>query len=159
MLFDHQMHAMNLLTRLNWETRVAASEGRADFTSGALRALADEVADYLLFVGEVPPPASLTPRPGFATWFQGASPRDRQGRSLRELDLERRLLRFPCSYMVYSEAFDHLPKGAKDAVYLRMMAVLSDRETAAKYSHLSPDDRRAIREILRDTKRDMPGVF
>ena len=30
LVFDHQVHAMNLLTRLNWEWRVAAAEGRAD---------------------------------------------------------------------------------------------------------------------------------
>ena len=29
LVFDHQMHAINLLTRLNWESRVAASGGDA----------------------------------------------------------------------------------------------------------------------------------
>lgn len=31
-------------------------------------------------------------------------PRDRIGRSLRDLDLQERLLRYPFSYMIYSEA-------------------------------------------------------
>jgi hypothetical protein len=159
MVFDHQTHAINLLTRLNWETRVALSDGRADFAGGALRALVDELTDYLLFVDEAPPPARLTPRAGFVERFIADARKDRQGRSLREFDLETRLLKYPCSYMVYTDAFESLPAGAKHAVYQRMWTILSGRDRAAKYSHLSASDRRAIVAILRDTKKDLPDVF
>lgn len=158
MVFDHQMRAINLLTRLNWETRVAGYDGRIDFSTGVLREMVDEVADYFLFVGEVPPPARLTPRPGFAASFSAAGPRDSRGRSLRALDLERRLLRYSCSYMIHSAAFDHLPNSARSAVYHRLAAILTAREPPARYSHLSPDDRRAILEILRETKPDWPAA-
>ncbi|HUE85690.1 MAG TPA: hypothetical protein VMO26_06395 [Vicinamibacterales bacterium] len=157
MVFDHQMRAVNLLTRLNWEARVAASDGTIDFTSGALQMLAHDVADYFLFVDEVSPPARLTPRAGFAAAFTAAGPRDSHGRSLRELDLEQRLLRYPCSYMIYSAAFDQLPHQAKAAVYQRIAAILSARDDETRYWHLSADDRRAIIEILRQTKPDWPG--
>src|SRR6185295_2155473 len=103
--FDHQSHAINLLTRLHWESRVAAAAGRPDYTTGLLRELVDDTADYLLFVGEARPPARIVPRAGFAQAFAAGAPRDRAGRSLRDLDLEARLLRYPCSYMVYSAAF------------------------------------------------------
>jgi hypothetical protein len=93
MLFDHQARAINLLTRLGWEARAAAHEGRENYAHGDLRALVDEVAKYFLFVDEVPPPALLTPRPGFAERFAAAGPRDARGRSLRELDLNDRLLK------------------------------------------------------------------
>jgi hypothetical protein len=159
MVFDHQTHAINLLTRLNWETRVAMSDGRADFGGGALRALVDELTDYLLFVDEAPPPARITPRAGFVERFNADARKDRQGRSLRELDLETRLLKYPCSYMVYTDAFESLPAGAKNAVYQRMWAILSGRDRAAKYTHLSASDRRAIVAILRDTKKDLPDIF
>ena len=159
MVFDHQTHATNLLTRLNWETRVALSDGRPDFAGGALRALVDEVTDYLLFVDEAPPPARITPRAGFAERFLADARKDRQGRSLREFDLETRLLKYPCSYMVYTDAFERLPAGAKNAVYQRMWTILSGRDRAAKYSHLSASDRRAILAILRDTKKDLPDAF
>jgi hypothetical protein len=158
MVFDHQMRAINLLTRLNWESRVAAHDGRADFTRGELRKLADEVADYFLFVGEAPPPARLTPRAGFATQFTGAGPKDARGRSLRELDLTSRLLKYPCSYMIYSQAFDNLPAAAKLAVYQRIHAVLTSTSTGAS-THLSAADRQAILEILNETKGDWPKAF
>ena len=159
MLFDHQMHAINLLTRLNWETRVAAASAQANLDSGLLRDLVDELTDYLLFVGEVAPPARFVPRAGFAERFAAAGPRDRLGRSLRQLDLDTRLLRYPCSYLIYTAAFESLPSPARNAVYLRMWAVLAGQDRRPEYSHLSVSDRRAIVDIIRDTKRDLPDVW
>jgi hypothetical protein len=59
--------------------------------------------------------------------------------------------------MIYSDAFNGLPAPVKDAVYRRMFDILSSRITGPPYAHLSADDRRAIREILRETKRDLPA--
>lgn len=149
MVFDHQAHAVNLLTRLNWESRV----------DGSWREVAGDLVDYFLFVGEVEPPARLVARAAFAERFAAGAIKDRQGRSFRDLDLEHRLLRYPCSYMIYSGAFDQLPARARQAVYGRLWEVLSGRDASSKYSHLSSADRRAIIEILRDTKNDLPDVF
>jgi hypothetical protein len=61
--------------------------------------------------------------------------------------------------MVYTDAFDNLPQAAKNALYQRLWTLLSGRDSAPKYAHLSADLRRAIVEILRDTKNDLPEVF
>jgi hypothetical protein len=61
--------------------------------------------------------------------------------------------------MIYAPAFDALPRPAKDAVYRRLWQVLSGDETEPTYSRLSRADRQAIVEILRDTKKDLPGYF
>jgi hypothetical protein len=155
--FDHQMHAMNLLTRVNWEARVAAAR-QANAGDPALRPLIDELVDYLLFVDEVPPPARVVPPPGFAERFVARGARDRRGRSLRELDLDRRLLRYPCSYMIESAAFDRLPGFVKRAIYERLRTILQAREAADRYAHLTRADRRAILEILGDIKPDFRHV-
>jgi hypothetical protein len=157
LVFDHQMRAINLLTRLNWESRVASSEGHARVPDGTLRRLANELADYLLFVSEAPASVPLTPRGGFAERLESNTPKDRHGRSFGELSLLNRLLRYPCSYMVYSEAFDALSPAVKEAVYRRMLDVLSGNDPPGARARLSADDRRAILEILRDTKGDFPG--
>lgn len=157
LVFDHQMHAMNLLTRLNWETRVAESERAADFSRGDLAALADDVVDYFLFVDEAPLPGRLAPRPEFVEHFAARGSRDRRGRSLRDLDLSRRLFRHPCSYMIASEAFNALPRAAATAIYDRLGRVLTGADTRAKYAHLTAADRGAILEILRDTQDDLPA--
>jgi hypothetical protein len=156
LVFDHQARAINLMSRLNWEARVAASE-RRDPATDNVRRLAIELADYLLFAGEAPAPVPLTPRPGFAARLERTTPKDRQGRSFGQLLLTTRLFRYPCSYMVYSEAFDGLPAAVKTVVYSRMIDTLSGSDAAAPRLRLSAEDRRAILEILKDTKPDFPG--
>jgi hypothetical protein len=136
LVFDHQVRASNLLTRLNWEARIGS-----DTT-----ALVRELAEYLLFVGEAPPQVDLLALPGYAEAFAATIPADRHGRSFGQLDLTKRLMRYPCSYMIYSPSFDGLPPAIRQAVYARM------RETIAK--KLSPEDATAVTEILRDTKSD-----
>ena len=155
LVFDHQMHAINLLTRLNWEARIASGDGRTSLSEATVR-LANELTDYLLFVGEAPPLVPLVGLPDFEKRLEARAPKDRKGRSLGQLDMDRRLMRYSCSYMVYSEAFDGLPPAVKDAVYRRMLDILSGRDRHTKYARLSDEDRRAVLEILRDTKPDFP---
>jgi len=61
--------------------------------------------------------------------------------------------------MIYTDAFDALPSAAKNLAYERLWAILSGKETDTVYARLSLADRRAIVEILRDTKRDLPPYF
>lgn len=157
MIFDHQMHMINLLTRMGWDTRVALYQ-RLDI-SHIVREDAKDLVDYLLFIDEAPLDEKIDGTSGYAGKFSALGPRDRKGRSLRDLDLERRLMRYPCSYMIYSPAFDALPPEAKDAIYRRMWEILSSQEKSAKYARLTPADREAIVEILRDTKKDLPPYF
>jgi len=157
LFFDHQMHAINLLTKVNRESRLTSSGSQASVSDGTLRRLINELADYLLFVSEAPPSAPLTPRASFAKRLESETPKDRQGRSCGQLDAVNRLLRYPCSYMLYSEAFDGLSPAVKEAVYRRMLDTLSRNDPHATRAGLTADDRRAILEILRDTKPDFPG--
>jgi hypothetical protein len=156
LVFEHQMRMMNLITRVGWEVRVATHDKQTEKLPGLLRDAAREFVDYLLFVDEAPLNGRIEGSSGFAKVFAALGPRDRKSRSLRDLDLERRLMRYPCSYMIYSEAFEGSPPEAKDAIYQRMWQVLSGAEHDAKYARLSPTDRQAVLEILRDTKLDWP---
>jgi hypothetical protein len=142
--FEHQMRMMNLLTRMGWEMRFAAHEK----TPFDLAAAVKEVVDYMLFSDEAPLPGKIAGTSGFAEKFASQGPRDHQGRSLRQFDLETRLMRYRCSYMIYTDAFDALPAKAKDAIYSRMWQVLSSMKEGS-----------AIIEILLDTKKDLPGYF
>jgi hypothetical protein len=157
LIFDHQMHAINLLTRVNWEARVAAATRRAEADDPILRPLIDELTDYLVFVDEVPPPARVLPPPGFTEQFAARGVRDRRGRTLRELDLDQRLLRYPCSYMIESAAFDRLPPFVRRAIYQRLTMILQSSADDGRYAHLTRDDRRAVLEILSDIKPDFQG--
>jgi hypothetical protein len=159
MVFEHQGRMTNLITRVGWESRVEAYDGRIDFTAGPLREAVSELVDYLLFVDEEPLTTAIQGTSGFAERFAARGPADRRGRSLRQLDLEHRLLRYPCSYMIYSAAFGALPADVRAAIYGRMWDLLSGRDASQRYSRLSADDRRAVVEILRETLPDLPHEF
>jgi hypothetical protein len=158
MVFDHQMRMMNLLTRVNWEARYALYQHSSGLAT-RLREAAIEFVDYLLFIDEAEIEAPIHGSSGVAEKFSAQEPRDSRGRSLRQLDLKRRLLKYPCSYMIYSDAFNALPAPAKEAIYKRMWEILSGREKQLKYTKLRSWDRQAIVEILRDTKKDLPDYF
>ena len=159
LVFDHQLRMMNLLTRIGWEARTLAHDGRSEAAIvAALRASAIETVDYMLFVDEAPL-SGVRGSSGFAESFAARGPRDSKGRSLRDLDLTRRLFKYPCSYMIYSKAFEQLPGAAKRAIYDRMWAVLSGAERAPKYARLSAGDRDQILEILRETKAEVSTPF
>jgi hypothetical protein len=160
LVFDHQMYMTNLITRVAWEVRCAQYDKTpAHAMNALLRESARELVDYLLFIDEAPLPGPVQGTSGFAEKFAAEGPADHRGRSLRQLDLRTRLLRYPCSYMIYSEAFDHLPEPARNAIYLRMWEVLSGAEKGTRYARLSLDQRRALIEILRETKPGLPGYF
>lgn len=162
LVFNHQMRMINLLTRVGWEVRFAAfgeNAGKPAEQSALLRDAAHEIADYMLFVDEAPLGGRIQGTSGFTEKFSSQGPRDTRGRSLRQFDLERRLMRYPCSYMIYSPAFDGLPGEARAAIYRRLWEILSGEEHAPKYARLSAGDRRAVVEILRETKPGLPDYF
>jgi hypothetical protein len=171
LVFNHQMRGMNLLARFGWEARVAEFQaahvesplarpaGALTDTPVSLDAAARELVDYFLFVDEARFDTPVRGLSGFAERFEQQGPRDRQGRSLRQLDLRTRLLRYPCSYLIYTPAFDALPSIGRAAIYRRMWDVLSGVDKDPRYRRLSADDRRNIVDILRDTKTDLPLSF
>jgi hypothetical protein len=158
LVLAHQTNMTNLITRIGWEARLAAASPSKDASARVVEAARDLV-DYMLFVDEAPLAGPVKGGSGFAESFVARGPRDGQGRSLRDLDLQRRLFRYPCSYMIYTPAFDALPPAAKEAVYARMWEVLSGREKHQRYRGLTVTDRQAIVAILEETKPDLPAYF
>jgi hypothetical protein len=96
--------------------------------------------------------------------FPQRGPRDKQGRSLRDFDLKTRLFRYPLSYMIYSAAFDGMPDLVRDRVYRRLYDILAGQDSSKSVGglsleNLSADDRRAILEIVRETKLNLPAYW
>jgi hypothetical protein len=121
-----------------------------DTLDGAAKAL----AECFLFCDEAPLAGPIEGTTTFATDFAARGPTDGAGRSLRQLDLERRLFRHPCSFLVYSPSFDALPAELRARFWARIDAVLKASDPGPRFAHLSADDRRAIRAILVATKPD-----
>ena len=143
MVLEHQAHMMNLITRTGWEARLAAATGDPK-QAAKVEDAATDLVEYMLFVYEAPLTSPVRGTSGFAEKFESLGPKDPKGRSLRQLDLKTRLLTYPCSYMIYSAAFDAMPPLAKSAVYRKLLRELPKRENG-----------QAALEILRATKPDL----
>jgi hypothetical protein len=153
MVFEHQVRLHNVIARLHYmAAQHLEAYGHVDYLTSPVETLVQS----LLFSGEFRLTAPVSGDPQFVRTFEAAGVRDRKGRTLRQLDLQTRLFRIPCSFLIQSEAFRELPKPLKRRVYDRLAAVLTAAEPSPEYAHLSPADLAATREILADTLPDLP---
>jgi hypothetical protein len=154
LVFEHQVHVQNVLTRVGWDSRMyLASEGELERSDDRLDEIVEPLSRALLLLDEAPLPGPVESTSGFAEDFAKAGPRNGQGRSLRELDLEDRVFRYPVSYLVYSEAFDSLPSAVKERVYARIYgALIGDIDTPSL--DVIESERNTAHEILTETKPD-----
>lgn len=148
MVLGHQTHIHNLMTLAN---HVA----KAPRTPSEVTESAEDLLQAMLFVKAAPLGASITGSTRYAEEFSSRGPRDSKGRSLRQLDLKQRLLRYPLSYLIYSPSFDSLAPAVRAHVVKRLREVLSGQDRSETFSHLSAPDRAAILEILKETKPDL----
>ena len=172
MVLEHQGEAQNRLARANFLTRQALHEQaelnkafreppgtRSESITKRIHWACEPVVQYLLFCDEAKLSEPVAGTSDFAKEFAARGPFDSRKRSLREFDLKTRMFRYPLSYVVYSRQFDGLPAEAKERVYLRLWEVLTGTDTSKEFAHLSADDREAVIEILRETKKDLPAYW
>jgi hypothetical protein len=170
MTLEHETQMNNLFTRVGWEARMAMYENNAinkslgepetqlrESTRHRIDAAVDEMLEYILFSGEAKLTEPIRGTSGFAAEFEKGGRRDAKGRSLRQFDLKTRMFRYPCSFMIESEAFDGLPAVVKERLFEKMWTVLNGGG-GPKFAHLSSADRRDILEILA-ARRDVPQVW
>jgi hypothetical protein len=160
MTLEHQVGMTNRLNAISVQYRLAERAGLATDTD--LRRLDQEIdalVTYMLFVDE---PSLVEPVNGVSTFtrtFPKQGPRDQGGRSLRDFDLQKRLFRYPLSYMIYSDLFDAMPARVRERVYRRLYDVLTGAEKSRTYAALSAADRQSVLEILIDTKTNLPDYW
>lgn len=172
LVLAHQAEMHNLITKANFATRQALeyeqrlnremkqkADYRWDSTNVRIRSAGDDLLKCLLFCDEATLPGPIQGTSSFAKDFVARGPADSKKRSLRDFDLNKRLFAYPCSYLIYSEAFDALPAEVRDHVVERLWKVLTGRDNGKEFAHLSREDRRAIHEILAATKRNLPTYF
>lgn len=156
MVLEHQTHMHNFITRLGYEATLALEQyGHVNYMKSATEAF----LRYLLFTEEAPLTGSVSGTSAFARTFSGQGPKDRLGRSLRDFDLRSRLFKYPCSYLIYSEGFDLLPGKLKERLYRRLWEILAGGDAGPDFGTIPADTRRAILEILIDTKPGLPEYW
>jgi hypothetical protein len=148
LVHDHQTYLHNLIARVNYEHQY---QKEANSEDDLLRAL--------LFVDEAPLGHALLGSSTFESRFAKQGPHDKQGRSLRQFDLETRIFKYRLSYLIYSPAFDHLPDPVKDRLYRRLFDVLAAGDPPEPFNKLPRAERTAILEIMRDTAANLPDYW
>jgi hypothetical protein len=164
MTLEHQTQMDNLMIRVGWEARMAMAENGAinkalgepeeqirPSAQHRIDSAVEELLQYMLFSGEVKLTAPVKGTSGFAEEFAKQGLRDSKGRSLRDFDLQTRMFRYPCSFMIYSETFDAMPAIVKDRLYRKLWEVVTSKDAGV--------DRTAILEIIRDTKKGLPAYW
>ncbi len=167
LVFENQVDVHNLIIHANYKSRMllerqspgSSAKGLTwkqlpPATQRRFEGLLEPLVRGMLFVGAAPFPTQMRGNSGYAQWFQSQGPFDRQGRSLRDLDLDTRLFKYPLSFLIYSKSFDYLIPSAKEYLYARLIQILSGRDTSPAFSSLSAGERQAILEILEETKPD-----
>ena len=169
LVLAHQTEMHNRITQANFAARQALHYQQSlnrelhepsshvwGSTKSRIESAGEPLVEYLLFSGETELTHRTAGSSAFATEFARRGPRDGQGRSLRNFDLQRRIFRYPCSYLIYSPSFRALPDEMQKYVFARLWDILSGEDQSKPYAHLSATDRQAILEILRDTLPTLP---
>ncbi len=172
MILEHQTGMHNLLTRADFETRMAMHrqavtdkiferdpDKLSESTERIIANIGDKLIAYMLYVNEIELEDPVKGTSGFAEMFSKRGPTDNQGRSLREFDLDSRMFKYPLSFLIYSPQFDGLPDPMKEYVYKRLWDILTAVIDTDEYLHLTNAKSRAIREILIETKPGLPAYW
>ncbi len=167
MVLEHQTQMHNAIAAANYETRQALNQSYemnellsrpsdmiSDSAQRRIDAVVEQVVRHLLFCDEFRLQSPVVGTSSFAEEFAARGPFDSQGRSLRQFDLQTRMFRYPCSYLVYSGAFRKLPAPAKNAIITQVTTILSSPDPQPGFEHLEATDKAAVLEILRDTHPD-----
>ena len=166
MVLEHQTQMHNTMTRADFSVRQLLYERVQSPPSDAsdkelqaqLHLIAREVVERLLFCDETPLTSEVKGSVAFTGQFVQRGPHDSQGRSLREFNMKTRMFMYPCSYLIYSPAFDALSEALRSHIVSQLRDVLEGRDDSPKYGHLTSAMRRDILEILCETKPEFEST-
>jgi hypothetical protein len=164
MVLEHQSQMHNMITRANYEARRAHHQDKImskllerpkDFVSDSAKrrvaSAGDKLLKYMLFEDELQLTSPIEGTSTFTCDFEKNGRKDSRGRSLREFDLETRLFKYPCSFLIHSSSYAGMPKEVREYVESRLALILTGRDGTGEFDFLADEDRKAIREILSDT--------
>jgi len=157
MVLEHQVEVQNAISRLRFETVGRLAEEGGDVDDARLAELVEPLVRAMLMVDAAPLAGAISGGSGFREHFESLGPVDASGQSLRQLDLETRLFRYPLSYLIYSEAFNALPVQVRGAVNVRIEAILAGPPADDEFAALTTSDRAAIAAVLASTLPDEFG--
>ncbi|MDF1823332.1 MAG: hypothetical protein P1U68_01745 [Verrucomicrobiales bacterium] len=165
MVLEHQVGVHNALIEANLTTRTTLHrhaemqkafgepvDGPLSETNRRiLDNMAERVLKQILYVDEFVLPGGVEGSESFQEGFQRNERKSTAGRSLKDFRLYERLMKYRCSHLIYSDAFDQLPDEIRVAVLDRLHGILTEPASHPDFGHLSPSEREHIFEIISET--------
>lgn len=146
MVLEHQTQMHNAIAAANYETRMALAQSYqmnelldrpegfvSDIAERRITASVQRLVDQLLMKDDFAFDSPVEGTTSFAKEFSARGPQDTQGRSLRQLDLTARLFRFPCSYLIYSDAFAALPTQTRGRALVKLREMLENPGSSERF--------------------------
>lgn len=165
MVLEHQVQMHNLLTQgssaVHERTEASRSLAKylgepfdpaaSDTLQRVIDANAQRIVEHLLFSDEVALDSPILGSADYQRAFRANRREDKAGRSLKDFDLQTRIFKYRCSYMVYSRAFELMPDLLKHRVITKLRSVLAGSDRSEAFAHLATEERQAISAILSET--------
>lgn len=155
LVLEHQVGFVNRAIESNYRARSLLQPHPGEPSekgSLLLDQLAHELTRYILFADEIAlPTGGIEGDPQFKTDFLRHRRRAENGASLKDFDLQTRLFKYRCSYMIYSTSFQGLLPPLQQRVFRRIEKALSVEKPDPEFSYLPDSEKREIAAILRDT--------
>ncbi len=159
LLHEHQAGFVNRVVQAHYRLRTALEIGNGRLRPDDREMVSQQVEEltrYLLFANEANLPSAFGGDPLLKQEFLETRRANAAGDSLKDFDLETRLFRNRCSYMIYTYLFQSLPEGFKKLIYERIARALTSSPADPDFSYLPDAEKRRIRAILKDTLSGLP---
>lgn len=166
LVFEHQIAVQNAITKASMEARrmlhyqaglqeafsePITEEPSYDSVKSVFTSVTQNLVDVLLSKDEAPLPHGIKGIPAFTAAYAQDALASREGKSLRDLSLRRRLYQYRCSPLIYSPMFQSMPSALKNLVYTALADALGAQEAENRYAYLPATERADIRTILQET--------
>src|SRR6185503_304544 len=149
LLHEHQAGFVNRVVEASYRARTALHASGGKLTSAQAAELdeaAKMVTRYLLFAEEAPlPPGGVEGDAAYKADFLRTKKATPDDLSLKDFDLQSRLFKHRCSYMIYSPVFTALPRAMKERIYRRIAEALNTTKPDTVYSYLPRAEKESIR--------------
>jgi hypothetical protein len=170
MVLEHQTLVHNRITEAGFETREALYRQQAlrdqsvtlsTSSRSVIQHQATKLVKAMLFHNEAKLVDDIQGSSSYSEDFSTKGIKDKQGRSLRDLDLtsQGRLFLYPCSFLIHSKSFDALPPPLLREVYAQLYDALTSKTPGEAGQQIAAEKRSEILEILRDTKTGLPTYW
>ena len=170
MVLEHQAGVHNVLVEANLTTQATlyrhaemkkafgepVNSSLSETNERILDRMAEKVLHEMLYVDEIEVPGGIEGSATFQRAFKANARKSADGRSLKDFRLYGRLMKYRCSHLIYSEAFEDLPEAMRSRILDKLHSILTEPASWPDYAHLAESERGHLLTIIGETVPNLP---